>query len=127
MPICPAGLDGIAADCLPADKIEAAPDEVLTRLHDSSGDIRFAFAGGTWALPPEGLEREIRFQAIAPSQRQFVADFLDGREINGIVQMAKSLYSGLASSVGGWSIPAPTVAFVPCSIRINDPVSRLVP
>ena len=42
------------------------------------------------------------------------------------LQIAKSLYSGLATSVGEKSMPAPTVAFVPCSMRIKEPVSRLV-
>ena len=41
-------------------------------------------------------------------------------------QMAKSAYSGFTSSVGGKSIPAPAVAFVPCSMRMKDPVRRLV-
>ena len=42
------------------------------------------------------------------------------------VQIAKSLYSGFTDSVGGNSIPAATVAFVPGSIKMNDPVSRFV-
>jgi hypothetical protein len=42
------------------------------------------------------------------------------------IQIAKSVYSGFTASVGGNSIPAPTVAFVPCSIKMNEPVSRLV-
>ncbi len=41
-------------------------------------------------------------------------------------QIAKSVYSGFTASVGGNSIPAPTVALVPCSINMNEPVSRLV-
>jgi hypothetical protein len=41
-------------------------------------------------------------------------------------QIAKSLYSGLTASVGGNNIPAATVALVPCSIRMNEPVSRFV-
>jgi hypothetical protein len=41
-------------------------------------------------------------------------------------QMAKSEYSGFTASVGGKSIPAATVALVPCSMRMNEPVSRLV-
>ena len=41
-------------------------------------------------------------------------------------QMVKSVYSGFTASVGGNSIPAPTVALVPCSINMNGPVSRLV-
>jgi len=41
-----------------------------------------------------------------------------------IFQIAKSVYSGFTASVGGSSIPAPTVAFVPCSIKMNEPVSR---
>ena len=40
--------------------------------------------------------------------------------------IAKSRYSGRAISVGGRSIPAATVAFVPDSIKMNDPVSLLV-
>ena len=43
-----------------------------------------------------------------------------------VVQIAKSVYSGFTASVGGNSIPAATVAFVPCSIKMNEPVSRLV-
>jgi len=43
-----------------------------------------------------------------------------------ILQIAKSVYSGFTASVGGKSIPAATVAFVPCSMRMNEPVSRLV-
>jgi hypothetical protein len=42
------------------------------------------------------------------------------------VQIAKSVYSGFTASVGGNSMPAPTVALVPCSIKMNEPVSRLV-
>lgn len=41
-------------------------------------------------------------------------------------QMAKSVYSGVAASVGAANMPAATVEFVPCSIKINEPVSRLV-
>ena len=41
------------------------------------------------------------------------------------VQIAKSLYSGFTSSVGGWSMPAATVRLVPCSIRMKEPVRRL--
>ncbi len=41
-------------------------------------------------------------------------------------QIAKSLYSGLTSSMGGSSMPAATVAFVLGSIRMNEPVNRLV-
>lgn len=39
-------------------------------------------------------------------------------------QIAKSLYSGLIGSVGEFNITAPTVALVPCSIRMQAPVSR---
>jgi hypothetical protein len=42
-------------------------------------------------------------------------------------QIAKSLYSGLTASSGGFSMPAATVALVPCSTRMKAPVSRLVP
>lgn len=42
-------------------------------------------------------------------------------------QIAKSLYSGFTVSVGGSNMPAPTVRFVPGSIRMNEPVSRLAP
>ena len=44
-----------------------------------------------------------------------------------LFQMAKSVYSGFTASVGGNNIPAATVAFVPCSIKMNEPVSRFVP
>ena len=37
-------------------------------------------------------------------------------------QMAKSVYSGVTASVGAESIPAATVALVPCSIKMNEPV-----
>jgi hypothetical protein len=40
--------------------------------------------------------------------------------------MAKSLYSGVTASVGAESIPAATVAFVPCSIKMNEPVRWFV-
>jgi hypothetical protein len=43
----------------------------------------------------------------------------------GTHQIAKSLYSGFATSVGGKSMPAPTVAFVLCSMRMKEPVKRL--
>ena len=41
-------------------------------------------------------------------------------------QIAKSVYSGFTASVGAVNMPAATVAFVPCSIKMNEPVSRLV-
>jgi hypothetical protein len=41
-------------------------------------------------------------------------------------QMAKSAYSGVTASVGAESIPAATVAFVPCSIKMNEPVRWFV-
>jgi len=41
-------------------------------------------------------------------------------------QIAKSLYSGFTDSLGVASMPAATVALVPGSIRMNEPVSRLV-
>ncbi len=41
-------------------------------------------------------------------------------------QIAKSLYSGFTSSIGGSSMPAATVALVACSTRMNEPVSRFV-
>lgn len=41
-------------------------------------------------------------------------------------QMAKSVYSGFTASVGADNMPAATVALVPCSIRTNEPVNRLV-
>ena len=59
MAVTPARLDGIAADCLPSDEIKAAIAKVLPRLHNSAGDIRFALAGGTGALPSQGLKRKI--------------------------------------------------------------------
>src|SRR5262249_46067263 len=49
-----------------------------------------------------------------------------GRCAATIKQMAKSVYSGFTVSVGGSSMPAATVAFVPCSIRMNEPVRRFV-
>ena len=42
-------------------------------------------------------------------------------------QIAKSLYSGFTTSAGGKSMPAATVALVPGSMRMNEPVRRLVP
>jgi hypothetical protein len=48
------------------------------------------------------------------------------RRINMLTQIAKSLYSGFTTSVGGKSMPAPTVALVPGSMRMNEPVNRLV-
>ena len=41
-------------------------------------------------------------------------------------QIEKSVYSGFTASVGGKSMPAATVALVPCSMRMNEPVRRLV-
>ena len=43
------------------------------------------------------------------------------------LQIAKSLYSGFTASIGGLSMPAATVALVPCSTKMKAPVSRLVP
>ncbi len=39
-----------------------------------------------------------------------------------VIQIAKSVYSGFTASVGADSMPAATVAFVPCSIKMNEPV-----
>ena len=41
-------------------------------------------------------------------------------------QIAKSVYSGVTASVGAKSIPAATVAFVPCSIKMKEPVRWFV-
>jgi len=41
-------------------------------------------------------------------------------------QMAKSVYSGVTASVGAVNIPAATVALVPCSIKMNEPVKWFV-
>ena len=41
-------------------------------------------------------------------------------------QITKSVYSGFTASVGGDNMPAATVALVPCSIKMNEPVSRFV-
>jgi hypothetical protein len=41
-------------------------------------------------------------------------------------QIAKSVYSGFTASAGGNNMPAATVALVPCSMRMNEPVKRLV-
>jgi len=41
-------------------------------------------------------------------------------------QIAKSVYSGFTDSAGGSNMPAATVALEPCSIRMKEPVSRLV-
>ena len=41
-------------------------------------------------------------------------------------QIAKSVYSGFTASVGADNMPAATVALVPCSIKMNEPVNRFV-
>ena len=43
-----------------------------------------------------------------------------------VIQMEKSVYSGLYCSTGGCSMPAATVALVPGSTSTNEPVIRLV-
>src|SRR5438552_203994 len=42
------------------------------------------------------------------------------------LQITKSLYSGFTVSAGGRSMPAATVAFVAGSMRMKEPVRRLV-
>lgn len=70
-----------------------------------------------------------RILAIATFPEVSGSRRLTGRPVDATpdsVQIAKSVYSGFTGSVGADNMPAPTVAFEPCSIKMKEPVSRFV-
>lgn len=70
-------------------------------------------------VPTQRGQTCVRIRRAAPMPQSF------SQAITG-TQIAKSVYSGFTATVGADNMPAATVVFVPCSIKINEPVNRLV-
>jgi hypothetical protein len=81
-----------------------------------AGAVQSSAAHSVWMSPEDPELIGLCFGRIEPPS--------DSR--SSLFQIAKSLYSGFTASSAGYSIPAATVALVPCSTRMKAPVSRLM-
>ena len=78
MPVRPLGLNGVPSDIIEADQLKSLGRERLRRRFiDIAHNIRFPFATGTWAIPPQLLQGNITFAAILPFDGQFSPNLLN--------------------------------------------------
>ena len=78
MAVRPHWLNGIAAYLLNAREAEGVrPQLRVGTFIEIAHDVRFAFASGARTVTPQLLKRDKGFRAIAPLDREFIADSLD--------------------------------------------------